>query len=271
MLLLADFVAGRDVGSMGIAESGLNLAQGRLRVAAPYLIEQDCKAYTVEQHAVWAELVNRRMPQLLQHACQEYLDGFEQIGLREDQLPDLKAVSARLQPRTGWQSTPVSGFLPPDAFFEMLAARMFPTTTWLRSRESLEYTPEPDIFHDVFGHVPMHAHTVFGNFLQHYGQICARLMHDPIALEKMGRVFWFTVEFGVIRQNGELKVYGSGLISSHGECTRVIEGGAEIRDFDLDQVMNQEFDTGAMQPVLYAVESFEQIYEATKIAEARLG
>lgn len=256
---------------MGSATSALDAAKGRLKVAAPFLIEQDWVAYSPEQHAVWAELVSRRMPQLREHACREYLDGFEQIGLQEDSLPDLKAVSARLGPRTGWQSTPVSGFLPPDAFFEMLAARMFPTTTWLRSRESMGYTPEPDIFHDVFGHVPMHAHPVFGNFLQHYGKVCAGLMHDPAALERMGRIFWFTVEFGLIRQEGEVKVYGSGLISSHGECSRVLAGGCEVKDFNLDAVMAQEFDTGEMQPVLYAVESFEQIYEAAKMAEARLG
>src|SRR5580658_6668571 len=217
---------------MAIATSTLNLAQSKLHVAAPYLIEQAWADYTPEQHAIWAELVTRRMPQLRQHACQEYLDGFQQIGLREDKLPNLTEVSALLQPRTGWQSTPVSGFLPPDAFFEMLANRMFPTTTWLRSRDSMEYTPEPDIFHDVFGHVPMHAHPVFADFLQHYGQICSRLT-DPEQLERMGRLFWFTVEFGLIRQNGEIKVYGSGLISSHGECTRVLAGGCEIRDFDL--------------------------------------
>src|SRR4051794_29842173 len=128
--------------------AGKVVMPGPLAVAAPYLIQQDWTAYTENQHAVWAELVARCMPQLRRHACREYLEGFELIGLREDQLPDLKAVSARLKPRTGWQSTPVSGFLPPDAFFEMLAARMFPTTTWLRSRDSLEYTPEPDIFHD---------------------------------------------------------------------------------------------------------------------------
>jgi len=255
---------------MGIATSTLNLAQGKLNVAAPYLIEQDWAAYTPEQHAVWSELVKRRMPQLREHACAEYLDGFHQIGLQEDRLPNLKEVSARLQPRTGWQSTPVSGFLPPDAFFEMLAARMFPTTTWLRSRDAMEYTPEPDIFHDVFGHVPMHAHPVFGNFLQSYGQVCAR-QTDHDKLERMGRLFWFTVEFGLIRQKGEIKVYGSGLISSHGECTRVLAGGCEVKEFDLDAVLNQEFDTGAMQPVLYAVESFDQIYEATKQAESRLG
>ena len=258
-----------EVHGMEIAEAEKSL--GRLAVAAPYLIEQDWSAYTPEHHAIWAELVSRRMPQLRSHACQEYLEGFELIGLKEDQLPELKSISARLRPRTGWQSTPVSGFLPPDAFFEMLAARMFPTTTWLRGRDSLEYTPEPDIFHDVFGHVPLHAHPVFGDFLQQYGQTCAALMHNPIALERMGRVFWFTVEFGVIRQKGELKVYGSGLISSHGECTRVLAGGSEVRDFNLDAVLDQEFDTGAMQPVLYAVESFEQIYEATKVAAARLG
>ena len=155
-----------------------------------------------------------------------------------DSLPDLTAVSARLQPRTGWQSTPVSGFPPADAFFEMLAARMFPTTTWIRSRESMEYTPEPDIFHDVFGDVPMHAHPVFADFLEHYGKVCAALT-SPEALERMGRLFWFTVEFGVIRERGEIKVYGSGLISSHGECTQVVErvAGLEIRDFNLDQVL----------------------------------
>jgi phenylalanine-4-hydroxylase len=244
----------------------------KLRAAEPFLIQQDWAAYTPEQHALWAELVTRRMPQLEKHACVEYLDGFQQIGLQVDHLPDLAAVSARLQPRTGWQSTPVSGFLPAPAFFEMLAARMFPTTTWIRSREAMEYTPEPDIFHDVFGHVPMHAHPVFGNFLEHYGKVCAALTNQD-DLERMGRLFWFTVEFGVIREQGEIKVYGSGLISSHGECTHVVERGAglEIREFNLDQVLEEKVDTGNMQKVLYAIESFDQIYEATKEAESRLG
>jgi phenylalanine-4-hydroxylase len=241
----------------------------KLRVAEPYLIKQDWSAYSQEQHGIWAELVGRRMPQLQAHACEEYLQGFEQIGLRADLIPDLTEVNKRLRPRTGWSATPVSGFLPAPAFFEMLAARKFPTTTWLRSRSSLGYTPEPDIFHDVFGHVPMHAHSVFADFLQHYGKVCAALT-DKDALERMGRLFWFTVEFGVIRQKGAVKVYGSGLISSHQESTYVIGGGPEIRDFNVDQVFNQEFSTSEMQKVLYAVESFEQIYEATHEAERRL-
>jgi phenylalanine-4-hydroxylase len=245
-----------------------------LNVAKSYLIEQDWAGYSPEQHAVWAELVSRRMPVLREHACQEYLEGFEVIGLREDSIPNLAEVNRRLEARTGWNATPVSGFLPPDAFFEMLAARRFPTTTWLRSRQSLEYTPEPDIFHDVFGHVPMHAHPVFADFLQQYGKVCAGL-RDKDALERMGRLFWFTVEFGVIRQAGRIRLYGSGLISSHGESNYVIQagsgGGPEIRDFDLDQVLDQEFLVSEMQRVLYAVESFEEIYEAAHEAERRLG
>ncbi|MFZ0632466.1 MAG: phenylalanine 4-monooxygenase [Acidobacteriaceae bacterium] len=245
-------------------------ASGPLTVAEPYLIQQKWDAYTGEQHAVWAELVRRRMPQLREHAAEEYLNGFEQIGLKEDMIPNLAEVNRRLSPRTGWNATPVSGFLPPDAFFEMLGARQFPTTTYIRGRESMEYTPEPDIFHDVFGHVPMHAHPVFADFLQQYGRVCAGLMHDKDKLEKMGRLFWFTVEFGVIRQKGKVKLYGSGLISSHGEGTHVIEGRPEIRDFNLDQVMEQKFLVSEEQKVLYAVESFDEIYEAAQEAGKRL-
>jgi phenylalanine-4-hydroxylase len=240
-----------------------------LGAAEPYLIEQDWASYTPEQHATWAELVGRRMPQIETHACEEYQEGFHQIGLSVSQIPRLAEVNQRLRPRSGWNATPVSGFLPPGAFFAMLAARKFPTTTWLRSQESLAYIPEPDIFHDVFGHVPMHAHPVFADFLQHYGAVCAALT-DKEALEKMGRLFWFTVEFGVIRQNGGYRLYGSGLISSQGESKYVIEGGPEIRPFDVHQVLNQEFSTSEMQPVLYAVESFDQIYEATREAERQL-
>ena len=248
----------------------MNPQAAHLTVAEQYLIQQDWAAYTPEQHAVWAELVRRRMPQLNAHACAEYLDGFHQIGLREDTIPNLAEVNKRLGPRTGWNATPVSGFLPPDAFFEMLAARQFPTTTWLRSRDSLEYTPEPDIFHDVFGHVPMHAHPVFADFLQEYGRVCAGLT-DRDKLERMGRLFWFTVEFGIIRQSGEIKLYGSGLISSHGESNYVLgSNGPEIRDFNLDQVLDQQFLVSEMQKVLYAVESFDQIYEAAQQAEERL-
>lgn len=240
-----------------------------LTVAAPYLIEQDYAAYTDEQHRVWAELVGRVLPELEKHAAEEYLDGFGIIGLRQDRLPNLKAVSTRLEPRTGWNSTPVSGFLPAPAFFEMLAARRFPTTTWLRSRDSLEYTPEPDIFHDVFGHVPMHAHRVFADFLQRYGRVCAAIEEEAI-LERLGRLFWYTVEFGLIRQGSEIKVFGSGLISSHGECMNVIGGHCAVRDFSLDDVLNTPVKVDELHKLLYAIHSFDQMYEAMHEAERRV-
>jgi phenylalanine-4-hydroxylase len=237
-----------------------------LSVAAPYIIEQDYAAYTDEQHAVWAELVGRVLPEIEKHAAREYLEGFEIIGLQRDRLPNLSSISARLEPRTGWNSTPVSGFLPAPAFFEMLAARRFPTTTWLRSRDSLEYTPEPDIFHDVFGHVPMHAHRVFADFLERYGRVCAAVQ-DLNVLEKLGRLFWYTVEFGLIREGDEIKVYGSGLISSHGECRNVMSGNCAIHDFSLDEVLHTPVKVDELHKLLFAVEGFDQIYEAMHEAE----
>jgi phenylalanine-4-hydroxylase len=245
------------------------MAVGLLVAAAPYLIQQKYEDYAAGQHAVWAELVRRRRRQLEAHACREYLEGSEFIGLRDDRLPNLSAITERLNARTGWSTTPVSGFLPAEAFFEMLAARMFPTTTWLRGRDSLEYIPEPDIFHDVFGHVPMHAHPVFADFLQHYGSVCAEIK-DPEALERLGRLFWYTVEFGLIRQDGKIKVYGSGVISSHGECTNVIDGGCEIRDFSLEEVLSTPVKVDSIHKQLFAIESFDQIYEAMHTAEKQV-
>ena len=227
----------------------------------PFLIEQDFSSYTEAQHATWAELVSRRMPQLARHAAEEYLEGFAIIGLSESKLPNLADITSRLLPRTGWSTVPVSGFMPGPAFFDMLAARQFPTTTWLRKPDSLEYTPEPDIFHDVFGHVPMHAHPVFADFLAHYGQLCAGIESEA-TLERIGRLFWYTVEFGLIRQHGRIKVYGSGLISSNGECTNVLEGHCEVRDFDLKAVLDTPVQVDKMHKLLFAIESFEQIYES---------
>jgi phenylalanine-4-hydroxylase len=242
------------------------MATATLSAAAPYLIQQDYSSYTEEQHGIWADLVGRVFPELEKHAAQEYLDGFQTIGLKRDRLPNLAEVSARLEPRTGWNSTAVSGFLPSQAFFEMLAARKFPTTVWLRSRESMEYTPEPDIFHDVVGHVPMHAHPVFADFLEHYGRVCVATPEEPIR-EKLSRLFWYTVEFGLIRQQGEIKVYGSGLISSHGECLNVMSGHCAIKEFSLGEVVNTPVKIDELHKLLFVVNSFDQLYEVMHEAE----
>jgi phenylalanine-4-hydroxylase len=239
-----------------------------LSAAASYIIQQDYAAYTEEQHQTWAELVDHLLPEIEKHAAREYLNGFEIIGLERDRLPNLASITERLAPRTGWSSTPVSGFLPAPAFFEMLGTRRFPTTIWLRSRESLEYTPEPDIFHDVFGHVPMHAHPVFASFLEHYGRVCASIS-DANILEKLGRIFWYTVEFGLIREQGKNKVYGSGLISSRSECRNVVDGHCAVREFVLDEVLNTPVKVDELHKLLFVVSSFDQIYESMHEAEKR--
>ena len=244
------------------------MSTATLSTAESFIIRQDYSAYTPEQHALWTELAGRVMPELEKHAAREYLNGFEIIGLQQDCIPHLASISARLEARTGWNSTPVSGFLPAPAFFEMLATRRFPTTIRLRGRESLEYTPEPDIFHDVFGHVPMHTHPVFADFLERYGRVCAATSNAQV-LEKLGRLFWYTVEFGVIRQNGAIKVYGSGLISSHGECKNVMDGHCAIHDFSLDEVVNTPVKVDELHKLLFAVSSFDQVYEAMQEAERR--
>jgi phenylalanine-4-hydroxylase len=254
---------------MRAAELQMPKAEPLLPKATSYLIEQDYAAYTADQHAVWAELVQRRMAQIEQHAAHEYLEGFDYLELPKDRLPNLRTLSAKLERRTGWNTTAVSGFMPGPAFFEMLAARRFPTTTWLRGRDSLEYTPEPDIFHDVFGHVPMHAHPVFADFLARYGQLCARVS-DESTLERIGRVFWYTVEFGLIRAGGKERVYGSGLISSNGECTNVIGGGCAVKPFVLEEVLRTPVKVDEMHKLLFAIESFEQIYEAVGELETRV-
>jgi phenylalanine-4-hydroxylase len=241
----------------------------QLREAAPYLIQQDYSIYTEDQHQLWSELVARRIAQLRDCACREYLQGWEIIGLEQNRMPDLPRISKKIEACTGWQVTPVSGFMPSRAFFEMLAARQFPTTTWLRDRKSIDYTPEPDILHDVLGHLPMYADQVFADGVQQYGEICYAIQDEKI-LERLGRLYWFTVEFGLIKQGGENKIYGSGLASSHGECTNVLNGGCEVRDFDLEEVLNTHVRVDVMQPVLFAVKSFEQVFDAIQQARQRL-
>ncbi len=245
------------------------MPEANLVAAKPFLIEQDYSSYTPEQHAVWAELVARRWPQLERWACREHLEGFDIIGVGKDRCPNIRDIADRIEPRSGWRAQAVSGFMPHEAFFEMLAARLFPTTTWLRERKSFDYTPEPDMFHDVFGHIPMYAHKVFGDFVQHYAAVCAGV-EDGEILERLGRLYWFTVEFGLIKQNGEIKFYGSGIISSHGEGRRVIERECLIRDFDLDEVLDTPVKYDEYQKVLFAIESFDQLYEAMLVAERKL-
>lgn len=242
-----------------------SLEHTELVAAKPFLIEQDYTKYRPDQHVLWSELVARRMAQLEHCACREYLEGWQALGLEQKRIPHLQDVGERLEQRTGWKVQPVSGFMPSRAFFEMLAARQFPTTTWLRSRESMDYTPEPDILHDALGHLPMFADQRFADAVAEYGRICYSMENEE-KLERMGRLYWYTFEFGLIRQDGAVKVYGSGVASSQEECTNVLSGGCEIRDFSVAEVLNTTVKVDEIHKRLFAINSFAEIMSAVRVA-----
>jgi phenylalanine-4-hydroxylase len=232
-------------------------------------VAQHWEAYTAEQHAVWALLYARRLRALQETGSRVFLRGAEAIGLGPDQVPDLAAVNARLAARTGWSAVPVAGFIPAPQFFGCLAMRRFPTTIIVRPREQLDYLPEPDIFHDVFGHVPLHADPVFADFLQRFGALAAAAETEA-QTARMARLFWFTVEFGLIREGGRVKVYGSGLISSHGDAANALGPACERRPFSLDAVFAQPFAIDRFQEVLFVIDSFDQLFAAVDEAHTRL-
>ncbi len=225
-------------------------------------IDQVYEGYTEDDQEAWRKLFERQMAYLATNASKTYLDGAKAINLRPDGIPSVDDINSRLKPMTGWQSRPVPGYLPAKAFFSCLSRREFPTTIVIRPKDKLDYLPEPDIFHDIFGHVPLHADPIFADFLQTYGK-AALHCDDDHHTERLARLFWFTVEFGLIKEDGRLKVYGSGLISSPGESKHsLVSPEVERRPFDLDTVCDTSFEIDRYQPILYVLESFEQLRDA---------
>jgi len=236
-------------------------------------IGQNYGGYTEENQETWRVLYDRQMAYLANNASEVYLSGARSINLVRDHIPYLEgpqSVNTFLMPLTGWQSKAVPGYLPAKAFFACLARREFPTTIVIRSRESIDYLPEPDIFHDIFGHVPLHADPTFADFLQTYGK-AAVSTDDPQHTERLSRLFWFTVEFGLIREGGRNRLYGSGLISSPGESAHALDSkDVDRRPFDLETVCNTSFEIDHYQPILYVLESFDQLRDAMNTYAQRL-
>lgn len=236
-------------------------------------IGQNYGGYTAENQETWRVLYDRQMAYLANNASEVYLSGARSINLVRDHIPYLEgpqSVNKFLMPLTGWQSKAVPGYLPAKAFFACLARREFPTTIVIRSRESIDYLPEPDIFHDIFGHVPLHADPTFADFLQTYGK-AAVSTDDPHHTERLARLFWFTVEFGLIREGGRNRLYGSGLISSPGESAHALDSkDVDRRPFDLETVCNTSFEIDHYQPILYVLESFDQLRDAMNTYAQRL-
>jgi phenylalanine-4-hydroxylase len=254
--------------SSPIASRAEEPARSTLVEPLPTFVPQDYARYDAEAHDVWRVLYARRMEALQETGSEVFLNGATRIGLAPDRVPDLSDVNRRLQSYTGWAAVGVGGFIPAAQFFRCLAARRFPTTLAVRPRAQLDYLPEPDIFHDVFGHVPLHADAVFADFLQRFGALAAEARTEAETVA-MARLFWFTVEFGLVRERGRVRVYGSGLISSHGDAANALGPTCDRRPFVLEDVLRQPFEIDRLQDVLFVVDSFDQLFEAVKILGAR--
>lgn len=275
-----------------------------------FYITQKYHLYTREDHDVWRDLYDRRWKVLEGQVSRQFIEGLRILRLTRDRLPllddlvldrdieiaggvkvpkgtHLQGINRFLKAQSDWASYGVPGYLPAKAFFACLAQREFPTTVLIRPREVMDYLPEPDIFHDVFGHVPLHTLRVFADFLQTYGR-AALLCDDEVHVKRLGRLFWFTVEFGLIREDGQIKVYGSGLVSSHAESEYALKGQweqkgrsapdctprevPEYRPFDLERICNTDFEIDHYQPIYYVLESFEQLRDAmNRYAEQVIG
>lgn len=220
-------------------------------------LEQRYDDYTADDHEAWRRLFTRRLASLHETGSRAVLDGIQRIGLSESRIPRLDTMNHQLSAMTGWRAIPTAGFLEPRAFFSSLGKRQFPTTIHVRPLHSLEYVPEPDIFHDVFGHVPLHSDPVFADALQRIGNLGATTDQERLVLIK--RFFWFTVEFGLVNERGVPRLYGSGLVSSIGEEENALHGDCDLRAFHIDEVLETDFDHSQVQPVLFVIDSFEQL------------
>ncbi len=231
--------------------------------AADWTIPQNWEAFSAEEHGVWDTLFARQVAMLPGRASDAFLRGVDVLRLEKPGIPDFAALNERLMAATGWQVVAVPGLVPDDVFFEHLANRRFVSGNFIRRADQLDYLQEPDVFHDVFGHVPMLADPVFADYLQAYGKGGLRSLSFG-ALHKLARLYWYTVEFGLIRENGALRIYGAGIVSSYGESIFALDDDSPNRiAFDLERVMRTEYRIDDFQQNYFVIDSYESLLDTT--------
>ena len=231
---------------------------------ADHTVEQNWEAYTEGEHAVWRLLFERQQKLLKRRACREYLDGLQQLGVAAHGIPDFRRLSDILDRTTGWRIVAVPGLVPDDVFFAFLAARRFPSTCFIRRRDQLDYLQEPDVFHDIAGHVPMLMNPVFADYIQAYGEGGLKAVHLG-HLDHLARLYWYTVEFGLIATEEGLRIYGSGILSSAGESVYCLEDPHPHRlRFDLRRVMRTQYHIDRYQETYFVIDDFSQLFAATR-------
>lgn len=237
--------------------------RGNYRQArSDYTCDQDWASYTAAEHDLYRQLFARQLAQLPGRACEPFIAAVQHLG-QPDRLPHFDAISERLMRATGWQVVAVPGLIPESAFFALLAARRFPVTVWLRRPDEFDYIVEPDVFHDLFGHVPLLFNPVFADYMQAYGE--GGLKADRLqAGEHLARLYWYTVEFGLIATPQGLRAYGAGLLSSVGELNACLHSPQPHRiAFELQRVMRTSYRIDRYQDCYFVIDSFEQLFDAT--------
>jgi phenylalanine-4-hydroxylase len=239
--------------------------KGFVPVYTTAVVEQPWAAYTAVDHNVWAQLFERQRKLLVGRASDEFLAAQDAMGMSPNAIPRFDELNNILQRHTGWTLVGVEGLLPELTFFEHLAHRRFPVTWWIRSPEQLDYLAEPDLFHDLFGHVPLLMNPMFADYMAAYGRggVKAHAI-GPQALVNLTRLYWYTVEFGLIRQPEGLRIYGSCIVSSSGESVYCLDSDAPNRiGFDLERIMRTRYRIDTFQKTYFVIDSFEQLMQAT--------
>jgi phenylalanine-4-hydroxylase len=240
--------------------------RGYIPVYTTDTVAQPWADYSKTDHDVWAALFRRQREILKGRACRETLEGQERFEMSADTIPKFQDLNDVLKPATGWEIVGVEGLLPDQVFFDHLANRRFPVTWWIRKPEQLDYLSEPDLFHDLFGHVPLLLNPVFADYMQAYGRggVKAHAI-GPDALMNLTRLYWYTVEFGLINTPEGLRIYGAGITSSKGESVYALESDAPNRiGFDLERIMRARYKIDTFQQTYFVIDGFEQLFDATR-------
>jgi phenylalanine-4-hydroxylase len=232
--------------------------------AADWTIDQRWDDYTPAEHAMWDRLYARQVAMLQDRAAPEFLAGVDVLRMSRPGIPDFAELSDRLQDLTGWEVVSVPGLVPDNVFFGHLAERRFVSGRFIRTPEQVDYLQEPDVFHDVFGHVPLLANPVFADYMQAYGKGGLRAAGAG-AIAKLSRLYWYTVEFGLVRSGDALKLYGAGIVSSHGESLFALDDASPNRlGFDMLRIMRSDYRIDAYQQNYFVIDSFEGLLRQTQ-------
>jgi phenylalanine-4-hydroxylase len=235
--------------------------------ASDWTILQDWKSYSPAEHSIWDKLFARQAAMLPSRVVPAFMDGLDVLRMTKPGIPDFDDLNERLSKTTGWEVVAVPGLVPDEIFFEHLANRRFVAGRFIRQPEQLDYLQEPDIFHDVFGHVPLLVHPVFADYMQAYGEGGLRAAAIGM-IEALARLYWYTVEFGLIRDDSDFKLHGAGIVSSHGESLFAMDDPSPHRiSFDLERIMRTDYRIDDFQQNYFVIDSFEDLLRQTRDAD----